>query len=172
MRNSGIRIYKRGLFLVLALVFALAALAACGAKDAKSAESPASSAAPAKEAKALALGEAGRTDELEITVTKAEKAAEWINGPPEGHVYIVVSFKITNISKEEQSVAASDFQYVKDGMRESYERTTGVKADPTRSAARTSRPKTPLRAAWSTPSPRTCTRWSFTTSKATAQILI
>jgi hypothetical protein len=71
-----------------------------------------------------------RTDELEITVTKAEKAAEWINGPPEGHVYIVVSFKITNISKEEQSVAASDFQYVKDGMRESYERTTGVKADP------------------------------------------
>lgn len=45
---------------------------------------------------------------------------------------MVVSLKITNISNEEQSIGANDFQYVRDesGSRESYARTTGVKADP------------------------------------------
>ena len=65
-------------------------------------------------------------------ITKVEKAAEWINSPAEGREYVIVSFKVTNISKEKQSIGANDFQYVRDesGSREGHKVLTGVKADP------------------------------------------
>jgi len=82
--------------------------------------------------KIYGLGEVAIGEGLEITITKAEKASEWINGPKEGREYVVVSFRVKNISGEEQSIGASDFQYVVNdtGSREAYERTTGVQADP------------------------------------------
>ena len=105
----------------------------CGERRRKARKSVVPSpAATSAEEEVYPIGEAGRTDNLEIMITKAEKAAEWINGPPEGREYVVVSFKVTNISKEKQSIGANDFQYVRDesGSRESYARTTGVNADP------------------------------------------
>lgn len=82
--------------------------------------------------KVYGLGEVAKGEDLEITITKVEKARDWINGPKEGREYVVVSFRVKNISGEEQSIGASDFQYVvnETGSREAYERTTGVQADP------------------------------------------
>lgn len=119
------------LICVLSFMLMLFALSGCVENDEEKAANSADP-SPATEDRVYSIGEAGRTDNLEIVVTKAEKAVEWINGPPEGHEYVVVSFKITNISEELQSVGANDFQYVRDesGSREAYARTTGVKADP------------------------------------------
>lgn len=113
------------------MLFTLSGCAEKGEEKAGNSATPSPAAAPAKE-QVYPIGETGRTDNLEIMITKVEKAAEWINGPSEGREYVVVSFKVTNISKEKQSIGADDFQYVRDesGSRESYARTTGVKADP------------------------------------------
>jgi hypothetical protein len=119
---------------ILSFMLVLFTLSGCAEKVEEkvgNSETPSPAPTPTKE-QTYQIGEAGRTDNLEIMITKVEKAAEWINGPPEGREYVVVSFKVTNISKEKQSIGADDFQYVRDesGSRESYARTTGVKADP------------------------------------------
>ncbi|MBU7006556.1 DUF4352 domain-containing protein [Phosphitispora fastidiosa] len=125
---------RKGWSYVLSLFLILFLLAGCDEKAAeKGADTQSQSpAAVQTEERAYQIGEPGGTDELEIAVTKAEKAAEWINSPPEGREYVIVSFKVTNISKEEQSIGADDFQYVvgDSGAREAYARTTGVKTDP------------------------------------------
>lgn len=122
------------LICVLSLLFVLFALVGCGEKASEkdgNNEKPTSSDSQPEDI-LYQIGETGSTDELEIMITKVEKAAEWINGPSQGREYVVVSFKVTNISEEEQSIGADDFQYIIDenGDRESYARTTGVKADP------------------------------------------
>lgn len=120
--------------MVAAAVLMLALLAGCGQNGEQKVEKSSSqkaSSGPAEKT-ALQIGQAGRTDDLEITVTKVEKAAEWINSPAPGREYVVVSFKVVNISKEKQSIGAGDFQFVnqESGSREAHERTTGVKANP------------------------------------------
>jgi hypothetical protein len=129
-RNNRIRVSICVLGFILVL-FTLSGCAERGEEKTGNSAPPSPAATPAKE-QVYPIGEAGRTDNLEIMITKAEKAAEWINSPAEGREYVVVSFKVTNISKENQSIGADDFQYVRDesGSRESYARTTGVKADP------------------------------------------
>lgn len=113
------------------VLFALSGCAEKGEERAGNSESH-SSATSQQTEQTYQIGEAGSTDKLEIMITKVEKAAEWINSPAEGREYVVVSIKVTNITKEEQSIGAGDFQYVRDenGSRESYARTTGVKANP------------------------------------------
>lgn len=106
------------------VVSASEAEASEAAKNTDAAEAPATD-------QVLAVGEAGRTEDLEISITNVQKATEWINSPPEGSEYVVVALKITNISDEEQSVGAGDFQFVNaSGSREAYTRSTGVKTDP------------------------------------------
>ncbi|NPV91281.1 MAG: DUF4352 domain-containing protein [Firmicutes bacterium] len=133
MKPGKINTLKAAAF-VLTLMLALGVFAGCGQDVKPKAEngSPKSPASGQAEKPALKVGEAGKTDKLSITVTKAEKAKEWVNSPAKGREYVVVSFKVTNISKEEQSIGANDFQYVSDesGSREAYARTTGVKAVP------------------------------------------
>jgi|GEM_PF-1463717 Telomeric repeat-binding factor 2. len=118
----------------LCLLLVLLTLAGCGETPAEKGANiqTQSTATKQEEEHIYRIGETGRTDKLEITVTKTEKATEWINSPPEGREYVIVSFQITNLSEEEQSVGANDFQYVADdtGSRESYVGTTGVKANP------------------------------------------
>ncbi|MDR1579157.1 MAG: DUF4352 domain-containing protein [Synergistaceae bacterium] len=124
----------KGCVCSLCLLLALFTLAAYGEKPAEKDADIQSrpQAAEQTEERIYRIGEAGGMDELEITITKVEKAAEWINSPPEGREYVIISFQITNLSDEEQSVGAGDFQYVANdtGSRESCARTTGVKADP------------------------------------------
>lgn len=100
---------------VAAVFFALSSFGAAMAADA-----------------ALGVGEAGKTDELQITITSAFKAADWINSPKEGYEYVVVSIHAKNISSEEKSISAGDFQFMNEevGHNEGYARSTGVKADP------------------------------------------
>lgn len=119
---------------VVGFILALSTLSGCaekGEEKAGNSTPPSPAATPAKE-QVYSIGEAGRTDNLEIMITKVEKAAEWINSPAEGREYVIVSFKVTNISKEKQSIGANDFQYVRDesGSREGHKVLTGVKADP------------------------------------------
>lgn len=112
------------------LIIALFALTGCGETKEK----------PSEEAKAIAeqtvekvyqLSEAAKTDQLEITVTKVEKAEEWTKTPQEGLEYVVVSIMARNISNEEQSITGSEFGFVSDeaGNRGSYETYTGVKTE-------------------------------------------
>ena len=119
---------------VVGFILALSTLSGCaekGEEKAGNSTPPSPAVTPAKE-QVYSIGEAGRTDNLEIMITKVEKAAEWINSPAEGREYVIVSFKVTNISKEKQSIGANDFQYVRDesGSREGHKVLTGVKADP------------------------------------------
>ena len=90
----------------------------------------------------LGVGEAGKTEELEITITRAFKATDWINSPKEGYEYVVVSIHAKNISSEEKSVSAGDFQFMNEeiGHNECYARSTGVKADPRTFGAETMGP--------------------------------
>jgi predicted small lipoprotein YifL len=124
----------KGLVCGLSLLLALFTLAGCGEKTAEKGANIQSQPPAAKQAeeRVYQIGEAGSTDALEITITKVEKAAEWINSPAEGREYVIVSFRITNLSKEEQSVGAGDFQYVASdtGSRDAFARTTGVEANP------------------------------------------
>lgn len=81
---------------------------------------------------ALGVGETGKTEELEITITSVLKAADWINSPKEGYEYVVVSIHAKNISSEEKGIGAGDFQFMNEeiGHNECYARSTGVKAAP------------------------------------------
>lgn len=119
---------------IFSLLIVLMAISGCGEKEDIKVEGNETQTFSVEqtESPALQIGQAGKTDTLEITVTKAEKALEWINATAEGREYVVVAFKISNISKEEQSVGAGDFQYINDesGSREAYARATGVKAEP------------------------------------------
>lgn len=119
---------------VLCFMLVLFALSGCAEKSEENAANgadPTPTDTPAQE-QVYQIGEAGRTDTLEIMITKTEKAAKWTKDPPEDREYVVVSFKVTNISAETQSIGASDLQYVRDesGSREAYESWTGVEADP------------------------------------------
>lgn len=84
-----------------------------------------------EEKKLYRIGETAKTDEMEITVTKVERAKEWTKTPAEGFEYVVFSILTKNISSEEQSVTASEFGYVMDdtGNRGSYETYTGVETE-------------------------------------------
>jgi hypothetical protein len=80
----------------------------------------------------LGLGETGKTDTLEITITGVTKATEWTKTPKDGYEYVLVAVRATNISGEEQGINAGDFQFFNEdlGHKDGYSRTTGVKADP------------------------------------------
>lgn len=117
-------------FTLMALLL-LFVLSACGDK----AQAPSSGSATAGNQaqaqvgeKLYQLGETAKTDQLEITVTQVEKAANWTKTPAEGYEYVVISIMARNISNEEQSITASQFGFVKDetGNRGSYETYTGV----------------------------------------------
>lgn len=120
--------------LAVAAVLASLVLAGCGQPapgTAPAGKAPDNTAAPNKSS-ALRVGEAGRTDTFEITVTSSGKASEWTKDPPAGMEYIVVAVQVTNISDEEASISASDFGCVKDadGTRASWENYTGIVTDP------------------------------------------
>lgn len=117
----------------LALVLLVIMLSGCGADDKKTVENSVTPviSTQQKETAALKIGETGTTDTFEITVTSATKATEWINSPEAGSEYVVVTIKAKNISKEENSISVSDFQYLnkETGSRQAYARTTGTKTD-------------------------------------------
>lgn len=120
--------------LLFSVLLILAAVSGCGKEDVPPADADQTKPASAgqSEAAPLSVGQTGKTETLAVSVTGVKKATEWINGPAEGREYVVVSLEITNISKEEQSVSANDFQFVSDasGSRESYAASTGVEAEP------------------------------------------
>lgn len=128
------------LIAVLTILLLSFTVAGCGEKNENG--EPQTPASNKTADKIYQIGETGKTDNLEITITKVEKAAEWVNSPAEGNEYVVVAIKVTNISKEEQDIGASDFQYVADesGRRASGESFTGVKADPDTFGAETIAP--------------------------------
>jgi hypothetical protein len=80
----------------------------------------------------LGIGETGKTDTLEITITGVTKATEWTKTPKEGYEYVLVAIRVTNVTGEEQGISAGDFQFFNEdlGHKDCYSRTTGVKADP------------------------------------------
>ncbi|NLZ27339.1 MAG: DUF4352 domain-containing protein [Firmicutes bacterium] len=127
---------KNRLIWVWALCFSLViilAVAGCNGEEIQngSVEQDDTPGIEEEEERSYGIGETGRTDKLEITVTKGQKATEWATSPPEDHEYVIVSLKIKNISKEEQSVGAGEFGIVKeDGTRGGWENFTGVKTDP------------------------------------------
>lgn len=94
-------------------------------------EEPANEAPPNEEdAKFLHLGQAGRTDIFEITVTAVAKASYWTKDKKEDEEYIVVAVRFVNISNEEESIGANDFQWVdSQGHRNGIEQYSGVKTD-------------------------------------------
>jgi len=94
-------------------------------------EEPANEAPPNEEdAKFLHLGQAGRTDIFEITVTAVAKASYWTKDKKEDEEYIVVAVRFVNISNEEESIGANDFQWVdSQGYRNGIEQYSGVKTD-------------------------------------------
>lgn len=118
---------------ILAMMLLTVTLSACGADDKKPVENSVkpSVSTQQKETPALKIGETGTTDKFEIAVTSATKATEWINSPEKGSEYVIVTVKVKNISKEEDSISVSDFQYLnkETGSRQGYARTTGTKTD-------------------------------------------
>jgi hypothetical protein len=80
-----------------------------------------------EDAKFLHLGQSGRTDIFEITVTAVAKASYWTKDKKEDDEYIVVAVRVLNISNEEKSIGANDFQYVdSQGYRHGMEQYSGV----------------------------------------------
>lgn len=76
---------------VISLLLILFTLSGCAEKveeKAGKSTTPSPAATPAKE-QVYSIDEAGRTDNLEIMITKVEKAAEWINSPEERREYVV-----------------------------------------------------------------------------------
>jgi hypothetical protein len=83
-----------------------------------------------EDAKFLHLGQAGRTDLFEITVTAVAKASYWTKEKKEDEEYVVVSIRVVNISNEENSIGANDFQWVdSQGYRNGIEDYSGVKTN-------------------------------------------
>lgn len=113
-----------GAFLLMAVL-----LTGCGETQGQPSADPGSAAGQIT--KVYRLGETGKTDELEITVTKAQRAKEWTKTPKEGLEYVVVFIRAKNISGEEQSITGNQFGFVMDeaGNRGSYETYTGVPVD-------------------------------------------
>ena len=78
----------------------------------------------------LQIGQAGRTNIFEVTLTAAVKDTSRNQDPKEVNEYVVLAFRMKNISNEESSVSASDFQYVgDDGYRKAWAPYSGVKID-------------------------------------------
>lgn len=83
-----------------------------------------------EDAKFLHLGQAGRTDIFEITVTAVAKASYWTKEKKEDEEFILVAIRVVNISNEENSIGENDFQWVdSQGYRNGIEQYSGVKTD-------------------------------------------
>ena len=83
-----------------------------------------------EDAKFLHLGQAGRTDNFEITLTAVAKASYWTKDKKEDEEYVVVAIRVVNISNEEKSIGANDFQWVdSQGYRNGIENYSGVKTE-------------------------------------------
>lgn len=80
-----------------------------------------------EDAKFLHLGQAGRTDNFEITLTAVAKASYWTKDKKEDEEFVVVAIRVVNISNEEKSIGANDFQWVdSQGYRHGIENYSGV----------------------------------------------
>ncbi|WP_035237537.1 hypothetical protein [Desulfobacter vibrioformis] len=67
---------------------------------------------------------------LEVALLSLKRTDDYINGPDKGHFYAVLRFRVKNTGNEETSARIySDLQWrnPKNGIREGYRRTTGVK---------------------------------------------
>lgn len=118
---------KRRIIAIVLMLLILNSLTGCNNKENESVDVTEA----AEDTAVLGVGETGKTENFSITITKVEKAKKWINSPPEGKEYVVVSFKFTNTSSEEQSISESYFQYVDaQGNRNAPARTTGIEAEP------------------------------------------
>lgn len=80
----------------------------------------------------MGIGETGKTETLEITISGVTKATEWTKTPKEGYEYVLVAIRVTNVAGEKQGISAGDFQFFNEdlGHKDGYSRTTGIKADP------------------------------------------
>lgn len=80
-----------------------------------------------EDGKFLHLGQAGRTDNFEITLTAVAKASYWTKDKKEDEEYVVVAVRVVNIANEEKSIGANDFQWVDSkGYRHGMEQYSGV----------------------------------------------
>ena len=98
-------IKKRTVFVCLCasiLMLTVLAFTGCGGTDTEPSGKSTAGQTGAEE-KVYSLGEAAKTDELEITITRVEKASEWTKTPPEGYEYAVVFIRAKNISDEAQA---------------------------------------------------------------------
>ena len=115
-----------GWFMVLILSLSIGLM---GCKETSS-EQQTKETKTAKGAEVMQPGQSGVSRDLEVTLLNLKKTSEYINAPKEGQGYGVLRFRVKNIGKEEKSARIiSDLQW-KDpetGMRNGYERTTGVK---------------------------------------------
>lgn len=68
--------------------------------------------------------------DLEVTLLSLKKTEDYINAPDKDHRYVILRFGVKNVGDEEKSArVASDLQWKEpnSGMRNGYERSTGVK---------------------------------------------
>jgi len=80
-----------------------------------------------EDGKFLHLGQAGRTDNFEITLTAVAKASYWTKDKKEDEEYVVVAVRVVNIANEEKSIGANDLQWVdSQGYRHGMEQYSGV----------------------------------------------
>lgn len=106
-------------------------------------ESPkASKQSSAAEAVPLKMGESGKTETFEMSVISVNKPTQWTKSPRANYEYVVVAFMVKNLSGKAASISAGDFSCVENesGMRTSWERSTGIKADPDTFGAETIEP--------------------------------
>lgn len=78
----------------------------------------------------LQPGQTAVCRDLEVALLSLKKTGDYINAPDKGQTYVVLRFSVKNIGKKERSARiASDLQWkdAASGMRNGYERTTGVK---------------------------------------------
>lgn len=83
-----------------------------------------------KQPEILFAGQKAVYKDFEIALLRAKATTEYINGPKEGNKYIVLRFKVKNISKEEKGGDVSRGLQWRDkgeGMRKGPASTTGVK---------------------------------------------
>jgi hypothetical protein len=78
----------------------------------------------------LQPGQSAKYKDLEVSLLSLTQTNDYINGPPKGHVYAVLRFRVKNVGDEAASARIySDLQWKhpETGMRDGYRRTTGVK---------------------------------------------
>ncbi len=78
---------------------------------------------------ALRPGQTCNDEDFEVTIINAKRATKYTKNPPEGQGYIVLRFKVKNISSEQQyGNISGDLQWKnpKNGMRDNVKRYTGV----------------------------------------------